>query len=154
MALLAKRTGEQSRRALRDRVLVHLGRRLGQEAVARRLFALLVEGVSDEASVRLAGLDVLRYPRTKRWWPDDEVPTYRPRPANARRVEGAALERSSREATRRRVCQRVDAEQPPNVRELSASLADAMADPSIVELVLEPWPRRQVRFVRGQEGCA
>ncbi len=145
-ALLLPEGDALARGELRQRLVAHAHLRLVQEAAARRLRAVLAEGLSPEAARRFARADAERYPTVAAWFSEGEEPSYGPahqppgvrrEPLHPDRLRGASL--------LFRVRHRLGGEAGPPLQELVRALESAERDRAVLEYAVDPWPRRALR---------
>lgn len=141
----------RERAALRGRLLAHAVGEVARQAAARRLVALVVEERDGEASSRFARVDAERFPEVAGWWADDLPPTYRRGAGAATGVVTEVVQPGVGDALPRlRVRRRVRSDARPPLDELFHDVESALGRPDVVELAIDPWPRRTLR--RGDDG--
>ncbi len=118
-----------------------------EEGRARALSVVVTAPATEEAPQRFAAVDAARFDRAARWWPEREAATYADaRPAGPSIVaEAVGSDRTHPGGIARRLVRRFDPEKRPPLDDLLTTLEGGAADASIVELALDPWPRRWLR---------
>ncbi len=140
---------------LAERLLARVDAKAAQGARDRELAVAVAYGVSREAPARFAQADAARFTDADAWWGtgwdvgrgETEPPTYapdRPRVSGAVpvvRTELLGPARAARRApVRARVC--VDADARPSLDRLVEIVERLGPDEAVVEVVIDPWPRR------------
>jgi ribonucleoside-triphosphate reductase len=151
-AVLLPGGSAEERRALEEKAVRYLAARAVEEGLSRDLHVALAQGLSPEAAHRLADVDRARFgedaERVLGPAPDDEPGADRP----SGPVREALGPRGARGALALRARLPVAADAPPALDDLVRDVLAAAGDPSVVEIALDPWPRRIVRPSAGFTG--
>jgi len=145
--LLAPEASATRREAIAAAAWAHVVTVAAAEGRERSLSVVVTAPSNEEACVRFAAVDAARFERAARWWPDREVASYADtRPSGpAALFEAVGSDRTHPAGIARRLVRRFDPEKRPPLDDLLATLEQGAADPSVVELALDPWPRRWLR---------
>ncbi|MEZ6007181.1 MAG: ATP cone domain-containing protein [Planctomycetota bacterium] len=136
----------RERQALRARLVERAVDEVARQSAARRVAAVVVEERDPEASARFARVDAERYPEVAGWWADDLPPTYRRGAGPSAAVVTEVVQPGLGEGPPRlRVRHRVRSDDKPPMERLLHDVEGALGRPDVVELAIDPWPRRTVR---------
>ena len=141
---------DEARPAYRQRLMRHVVAQVARRAQARRLHAAVVEEREGEAASRFARIDAERFPDIAGWWAMGASPCYRRGTAD---VDGRWREPlgpmpRADNGHRHRMRRRVRSDDRPTLDVLMTDFEHAVADASVVEFVVDPWPRRDASASR------
>lgn len=132
-----------------ERLFARVEASVAAGALERELVARVVLGASNEAPVRFAACDAARYAGIEHAPDEDEEPTYAPPRARASAAapvvtrEALGVAREGRGGIRARIA--VDGEHRPALDVLVEHVERVALEPTIVEVAVDPWPRRMRR---------
>ena len=136
----------RERAALRSRLVAHAIAEVARQAAARRITALVVEERDGEAAARFARVDAERFPEVAGWWADDLPPTYRRGGSATSGLVTEVVQPGLGEGPPRlRMRRRVRSDARPPMEELLGDIEGVVGRSDVVEVAIDPWPRRTVR---------
>ncbi|MCC7138162.1 MAG: hypothetical protein IT460_07005 [Planctomycetes bacterium] len=146
VAIVAPEDGAE-RESLREQAVARMRARSIEVARPKDLFVTVAEVGDPEAARRLAETDVERFEAVRRWFELGADVSYLDEPdaTGGPTVELSGVVAPRGVGARRRVRWRFPVEGRPGPDALFAGLEAAARDPRVIELALDPWPRRWVR---------